>query len=231
MNQIDFLPESYRRQRSRRGRTARQAIALAVIAVVLLGTAVALKTHTANLERTAQRLEDTVDTERGSLGVLAMLERERESVQKQVELQRELMPAVSYSRVIAALTRSLPPEVAVRELVLRTVAPPPQQIETDAERETRLAQSARVKANGEKQVAQPHLIGIEFRGVCPSDLAVATLIAELDGDPMFSRVTMRTSRAIERGGIRMREFSLTATVDLDRHFEWIESPMEVADAR
>ena len=230
MNQIDFLPESYLRAQRRRGRWFRQVLAVLGVAALLAGTAVLMRSHSANLEHTAQRLEDTVETERGSLGMLAMLQRERDQLERQVQLQRELTPEVSYGQVLAALTGALPPGVAVRELTLRSVYPAPEPIETDAEREARLAQSARTRGGQATAAIEPHLIGIEFRGVSPTDLAVATLIATLDEDPLFSRVTMRSSRGVERESLRMREFSLTATVDLDRHFEWHPAGQELADA-
>ncbi len=231
MNQIDFLPESYRRTNQRRGRRVRQIMLVVIVVLVLIGTTVAMKTHTANLTRTAERLDDTVQTEQGSLGVLAMLKRERDELQKHIELQRDLLPAVSYSQVIAAISHALPEEIAIRDLVLRTVQPKPEPIETDAMREARLAQSARVKTSGQKPPVEPHLIGIELEGVSPSDLAVATLISTLDQDPLFSRVTMRSSRSVERHHLRMREFTLTATVDLDRRFEWTQTVAEVNLAR
>ena len=230
MNQIDFLPESFRRRQRRRGRLIRQIVAVFAVAAVLAGTAVLMRGHSRGLQATAQRLEDTVDTERGSLGMLAMLQRERDQLEKQVELQRELTPEVSYSQVLAALTRSLPPGVAIRELTLRTVYPKPEPIETDAEREARLAKSNRQRTQKIPATVEPYLIGIEFRGVSPTDMAVATLIATLDDDPLFSRVTMRSSRGVERQNLRLREFTLTATVDLDRHFEWTPPIQELADA-
>ena len=71
MTQIDFLPDSYRRAQKRRGRVARTVLLTAIAAGVLVVATVGLKAHRVSLERTAARIEDTVKTEKGSLGVLA----------------------------------------------------------------------------------------------------------------------------------------------------------------
>ena len=135
MTQIDFLPDSYRRAQKRRGRVARTVLLTAIAAGVLVVATVGLKAHRVSLERTAARIEDTVKTEKGSLGVLAGLQSEQEQLLKRLELREQLLPPVSYAQIISAISQTIPDEVAVTEMVMKSVHPKPEPIETDAERE------------------------------------------------------------------------------------------------
>lgn len=226
MNHIDFLPESYRQLQKRRVRLARQIVLLGIVGGSFAIAGVALKTHSIGQLRTAERLEDTVNTEQGALGVLAMLKREREELVRQVQLKRELMPAVSYTQVIASIIERQPADVTVDELMLRSVLPAPQPIETPAQL---AARQKREKASSSKSTP-PHLIGVEIKAIAADDLSIARFVSSLDEHPLFSQVTMRTSRPTLREQVEAREFSLTAVVDLNRRFQWTPSATEVADA-
>lgn len=227
MNEINFLPESYLQAQKRRGRLLRQVALVASVAGCLIVATVGLKANSASQRNHAERLEETVRAEQGALTVFSGLEDEHASLTKRVELQRRLEPPVTYHQIVTELSQALPAEVAVTEVVMRSVRPAPEPIETDAQRE------ARLKREEDREKAakiEPHLVGIEIQGLASDDLAVATLVSTLDGHPLFSRVTMRSSRAVSRNGLQAREFSLTTTVDLDRKFRWIEADQEVAHA-
>ena len=190
-----------------------------------------LKAHRVSLERTAARIEDTVKTEKGSLGVLAGLQSEQEQLLKRLELREQLLPPVSYAQIISAISQTIPGEVAVTEMVMKSVHPKPEPIETDAEREARLAGQTRKDKKTPEKTYEPHLVGIEMQGIAPDDLTVASLVQQLDRHPLFSRVTMRASRSVNTSqGLQAREFSLTATVDMDRKFIWSLEAEEVAHA-
>ena len=226
MNHVDFLPESYRQLQRRRVRLARQIVLVAIVGGSFAIASIALKTHSIGQLRTAERLEDTVNTEQGALGVLAMLKREREELVRQVQLKRELMPVVSYTQVLASIIERQPADVTIDELMLRSVLPAPQPIETPAQRAAR--QKREEKSN--EAAVPPHLIGVEIKGLAADDLSIARFVSSLDGHPLFSQVTMRTSRPTQRDQVEAREFSLTSVVDLNRRFQWTPAATEVADA-
>ena len=218
MNQVDFLPESYRRTQQRRGRQLRHIMLVLAVASGLVFAAAATKSQTRKAKLNAERLEGTVESEQVTLGALADLEREHKGLMNRSRLRRELEPTVMYSQVIASITEVLPAEVALSELTMQTVKPAPEPKETDAQREARQRRSAKNK--DKKPIYEPHLIGVEITGLASDDLAVAHLVSSLDAHPLFSRVTMRSSRTIQTQGVHAREFSLTATVDLDRELKW-----------
>lgn len=218
--QIDFLPESYHRARQCRNRLIRQVVLIGCIAGCLFAATVGMKAHSRSQSRTAERLEDTVRSERAALGVIAELNHERKQLLKSFDLKRELEPPVTYTQVLASLGHVLPEGVAITELSMVSIRPKP-------EPAVDVKSSGRKQKNKDKEVAQePNLIEIQLHGLSPDDLTVAMLVSALDEHPMFSRVTMRSSQGVNTQGLMAREFSLTATVDLDREFRWVSNIAE-----
>ena len=228
MNQINFLPESYRRAQKRRGRLLRQIALVSSVAGCLVIATIGLKANSIGQSRAADRLEQTLEAEQGALGVISDIEQRHASLLKRAELKRTLIPPVSYHQALGALSQNMPEQIAVTELIMTSVRPKPEPIETDAEREARLKRNATPK--DQPAPYEPHLIGIELEALAPDDLAVASFVAQLDESPLFSRVTMRSSRAVVTDGLQARRFSLTATIDLDREFRWSDANPEVAHA-
>ncbi|MEM1381888.1 MAG: PilN domain-containing protein, partial [Pseudomonadota bacterium] len=206
-------------------RLTRQITLVGVIAGCLVMAAVGMKAHSVNQSRTADRLEATVSSERTALGVITGLDHERKGLLETFDLKRELDPPLTYHQVVAALGHALPEGIAVTELSMMSVRPKPEPVAVEES-------SGRTrKKKSEENVYEPHLIGIELQGLAPDDLAVALLVSTLDEHPMFERVTLRSSEGVNTRGLIAREFSLTATIDLDREFRWISDvPEEVARA-
>lgn len=220
MTQVDFLPESYHRARQRRGRLTRQIALVGVIAGCLVAATVGMKAHGVSQARTAERLEATVASERTAIGVITGLDHERKALLKTFDLKRELEPPVTYSQVLASLGHVLPEGIAVTELSMMSVRPKPEPLAD------KNPAGRKKTASDQDGVREPHLIGIELQGLAPDDLSVALLVSALDEHPMFGRVTMRSSEGLNTQGLMAREFSLTATVDLDREFRWTSDVTE-----
>lgn len=226
MNQINFLPESYYRAQKRRGRLLRQCAVVGAIAGCVVLATIAIKANSISQARTADRLEQTVEAEQGAISIISDIEKQHASLLKRAQLKRVLIPPVSYHETINALGQALPAEIAITDLVIQTVTPKPEPIETDAQREARLKREA--DPRNQAKPDEPHLIEIELSGLAPDDLAVANFVAALDADALFSRVTMHSSQAAVSEGLQVRRFSLTATVDLGREFQWTDAQPEVA---
>lgn len=220
--QVDFLPESYRKARQRRGRLVRQIALVGSIAGCLALATLTMKAHSHSQRATAERLEDTVKSEQTALGVVSGLNQERRQLLDNFDLKKELAPPIIYSQVIAEIGHALPEGVAMMELAMRSVRPKPEALVEKNE--------GRKESDANKpKPYEPNLIGIELRGLAPDDLTVATLVSTLDENAMFSRVTMRSSEAVTTQGLHARQFNLTAIVDLDRDIRWADdAPTEVA---
>ena len=218
MNTVDFLPPSYVRRQRRKVRTCRQVALVAVVATLLGFWAVALEANQHGQRRLAEQLESAVAAEADRRTVLTRLESTHDSLLRQMAVNRELSQPVSYTQVLATLGSLLPGEVTVTDLRLESVRPAP----------------AKPAAKGDPApvkvlVKQDDFIRVELEALAPDDLSVATFVSELDASPLFSGVKMRSSRSIETRGVFAREFRLTAVVDLDRDFKWLDRE-EVARA-
>lgn len=228
MNQINFLPDSYRHAQKRRLRTLQQAVLVALTAASCVAGAIGLKARSHAMSRNADNMEQTVRAEREALGAISEIEKQHASLMKRAKLQKTLMPPVSYHRVIAALSGTLSPDIAIKELVMTSVRPKPEPAKTPAQRKANHKHKTESEPSTAKK--QPHVIGVELQGLAPDDLAVAGLVAALDGHALFSRVTMRSSQTVTVRGLRARAFNVTATIDLDREFDWVSPSPEVARA-
>ncbi len=218
MNHVDFLPPSYRRRQRRIARTYRQ-VALVAVAATLLGFwAVALEANHYGQRKLAEQLESSVQAKADRLTVLARMDRTYAALTRQSEVYRELSQPVSYTQVLGVLATLLPDEVAVTDLLLESVRPTP-----------RKASDKPDKKAAKTKVKQDDFIRVELEALAPDDLSVATFVSELDANPLFSGVKMRSSRSVETRGVYARQFRLTALVDLDRDFEWTDR-QEVARA-
>ncbi|MEO1237305.1 MAG: PilN domain-containing protein [Planctomycetota bacterium] len=222
---VDFLPESYRRARRARVRVLREiALVAGVIGVLLLATA-AIKGQRHSQKLTAQRLEATLAAEQTTLGLMDELARERASLRERIKLRRELSPPVSYTQILAALGEATPEGVAVTQLSMRSVRPEPEPMG-----EAKANKRRSNPALNEPAPVEPDYVTVELDALAPGDMAVAQMVSGLDAHPLFSRVAMRSSRAVDVGGLGARSFSLTAEVDLDREFRWSADQGEVAHA-
>ncbi|MEM6459757.1 MAG: PilN domain-containing protein [Planctomycetota bacterium] len=221
------MPKSYRQARSRRGRLMRRVALVAAVAGCVGAATVGMKAHSRSLRLTAERLEDTVRTERTTMGVITGLDKRRSELLAQFDLERELVPALTYTQVLASLAGTLPEGVAVSELAMRSVRPKPEP-RVEPERPNRRATAAKTD---DEPVYEPDVIGVEVVGLAPDDLSVAAWVAALDAHPFFSKVSLRSTRQVQTRGLIARRFALTAVVDLDRDFRWNDAAAErVADA-
>ncbi|MBL0921507.1 MAG: PilN domain-containing protein [Phycisphaerales bacterium] len=58
-------------------------------------------------------------------------------------------------------------------------------------------------------------LNVEFAGVAPTDLEIATLVAGMESSELFSRVTIEHARAQTLGDREGRVFGVTAEIDLN----------------
>jgi Tfp pilus assembly protein PilN len=222
VNQIDFLPPSYRADQARRRRLVGE-VALVIVCVAAM---VAWYFHSSRqigeLADYAQKLQAESLAVRKQAGELTRLQGEQTTLSRQARLQRELSQPLGLSRVIAVFTKAMPPSVAITNMVVagRKPVPAPPEAKSAAKD---------VKPRKASPLAD-EVIRIEVTGVSPSDMEVADLVRTLGESSLFTNVKMRSSRAAEVRGRSAREFRVEMEVPLDREFR-IGKPPEVARAR
>lgn len=222
MNDINFLPKSYIRKRKRQRRLFRQS-GLIVVALVCLGFwFVGLKAESYRLANLAKQTEAAVASASSNLVQIKDYQKQKAALKAEHEINRQLAQPVSYSQILQVLGALMPDEVALTRLMLNSQRPEPAKAK---EAEHKKSRNARQRA---KSADEPDFIEVEIDGLAPDDISVASLISELDAHPLFSSVKIRSSRSVETRGVVARQFYLSATVDLDRNFEWTPASQEVA---
>jgi Tfp pilus assembly protein PilN len=212
MNSVNFLPQTYVRQRARRGRRYRQAMLIALAVLCLLGWWAGQRSQTQSLRRHAVSLEAQAYTTEAQVAELQRLRQEQRSLIRQVDLQRELAQPVNHTQVLATLGAVLPQSVTLVDMKMRTRRPDP--APRAAPDESRRSTTPR----NTPAAPQPDRIEIEMTGVAPDDRTVASVIGLLDAHPLFRAVMLRSSRAATVGGVDARQFRLTMVVDLARQY-------------
>ncbi len=214
MKEVNFLPPSYRRQRAKR-RSARRLMVVGLVALagVLVWTGIELRQN-AVLRRAAEALELQVHSVRDQLNEVVSLRREREVLRHQVRVQQELALPLHPTELLGILAERLPETVGTLRLRYQTVRPKPQTIE-EAQREERERGERNPKP---ARAAGEWRIELELVAFAPDDLVVTNVVEALSRDPLFSRVSMRYSRAAEVQGVMGREFQIELETDLNRRF-------------
>ncbi|MCC6682730.1 MAG: hypothetical protein IT445_17655 [Phycisphaeraceae bacterium] len=220
MNQINFLPETFRLQAEIRRRKYRHMLLLVIFAVSLVGWAVVERGRNLGPRDYAAALEAEVKIAREQMSEMVRLRSEQQSLLRQVELQRELSQPIGHTQVIAVLSQILPPSVALTDLEVDTHRPPPQPLEEPGKKK----RSSSSKTTTADTPVEDYL-QIDLQAVAPDDLTVANVIGDLADHSLFEQVTMKYSRPTQRQGIDARQFRLSMRVRLDRKFE-----LEVAHA-
>lgn len=222
MNDVNFLPQSFRERRKKSRRTLRQGGLIAVVAGVLCAWGVMLHTDGKRQDRLAEELETAMLNERAKIEAMVAMDAEYATLSRQAELNRALDQPVTYTRVLESLGELMPTEVSLVELTLVSVRPEPEPAQS--------AGKSKPARTAKSEDRPSDLIEVELEALAPSDLSVARLVSSLDDHALFSKVKMRSSRSVEQDNLILRRFRLTAVVDLDREFDWKPTRQEVADA-
>lgn len=223
MNEINFLPESFFRQRARRRRIAIESVVV-LAAVGVMG----LWFHHARVEidarqRHAAELETRGTQARRQVEQVGRLHADYIALARQLRVKREVALPVGHTQVLATIARLAPPTIAVTELTVQGQRPTPA-AKAGAEPK---APRAQVKNAAPK----PPQLTIDIAGLSPDDATIADLVGRLSEHALFEDVTMDYSRSTIVDGLIARRFRVTMKVPLDRDYRVVAAPTQgVADA-
>lgn len=224
MIDIDFLPKAYHEERARRARMYRRWVMILLVAVTLLGWGVSRQRQSAELAWRADALETQVRSTRQKHSELDKLRKEHKSLMYQVKTQRQLDQPVAVTQMVAVLGQLLPDSTGLTRIQVRTHRPPPIPL-TDPDQKKAKRKPKR-KTDPDPHLARDYL-QIDIYGIAPDDVAVARLVNDMSGHPLFEKVTMHFSRTDERGEMIFRRFHVGAEVPLDRRYLPLRQTAEV----
>jgi len=227
MNEVNFLPQSYIRKQAKKRRVYRQMILVAVFMVALIGWWVTLQAQTYQLNNQIKLLQGNLDLVKMDPVEKQQLRRQYEELSHQVKVQRELVQSVSFSQIIAVMSRVLPEHVSLRELRIEARRPKPLTLKE--------WEDQKKKTSSSDPNAKPpdNLIIVELEAIAPDDLIMSRVVKTISEHPLFDEgtVKLRYSRDTEINNIRASIFQVVMEVNLDIDYKPMESREEMVNVR
>ncbi|MFK7790814.1 MAG: PilN domain-containing protein [Phycisphaeraceae bacterium] len=212
MSQINFLPESFKRSHRRQQRRPLEFM-------IIAGTLVALAGLWLSTSGPDSALADKAESLDQSLEEIAQLRTEQDRLfQERTGLKRKLMTAretyqpINVTQVISRLSALSPEPIRLLNIEIAAQRPEPQAVPVATEKKKVVGKA---KAN---EPIDPNLMKITITGHAPSDDQLVTLIRNLDADPVFTSVALRSSKQDQTKSHFVRTFHLDVQIDLDRRF-------------
>jgi Tfp pilus assembly protein PilN len=210
MATINFVPDDYIEQRQ----SSRANLLYLMLLTAMLGAIgvtfgfIKMRQRTVQSELAALEVRMTKANEQ--IAQLEELKTKSKTMMKTMVMTAELLEPVPRSIVLASLTNDLPSGVSLVELNLNT-------------KETKTAAPAKTKAAVGNQynkgaAAAPEAAAtsatvetsLNLKGMAPSDIQVASYIANLSRSLLLDNVELVESKELEVEGVKFREFRLKA---------------------
>jgi len=217
MNQINFLPESFRRDYERQKRRP-----IEVLAITLTATALVMLWLFAS-KPDPSLAQDSADLDRGILEIEQVrdaydkLDTERASLQRRLMIARETYQPITVTQILARLSELTPEPVRLVHLEMAAERPTPEPAPQPEKPGANKRPIGHAPKHKEKAV-EYNRMRLSLVGLAPSDDEVVTLIRRIDEDPVFTSVALRNSRLIRTPTHYAREFQLDITIELGRRF-------------
>lgn len=228
MNEINFLPQSYRARLHARIRHVRQVGLVVVVTLAMAAYWAYGLTGGMMLRRAAEGAEDQLANALSRESQVLVLREQKKTLAEARGIQRELRVPIRYFEVLNVLGTLVPEPVALRELVFDNKRPAPKPFVAASDPTKNRPQPAFTVAKTEKK-AEPDVMNITIEGLAPDDLSVAELIAGMSSTALFSDVKLRSSRFTETQGVAARQFRISAQIDLGRDYVFTPAAPAAAD--
>lgn len=213
MSQINFLPETFRRERRRQ---QRRPVEFAVIVGTLVALA-GLWVTTSGPDHVLAMESDLLDKSLEQIAQLQAeedrLDRERSGLQRRLMTARETYQPISATQVLSRLSGLTPEPVRLINVEMSALRPAPEAKPDPAQSNKRV-----VGNTAEDKPREPNLMKLTLTGHAPSDGELVQLIRRLTADPVFTSVALRSSKQDKTRTHYVRAFHLDVVIDLDRRF-------------
>lgn len=220
MSQINFLPESYLREKRRQNRVMRESMLIAVVALLIIVWYAGTQTRVVSLENLVQAKQQEVQSIASQQTEMAKLDQERSVLMQQLQLERELSQPINHTAVVATLAHIMPRSMALTDMSIQMPAPVPS---------PRIKVSDKSKTSGRndnRSVAKapagpPPVMRVSVVGLASRDMEIADFVGRLTDHALFGNVKMVFSRSVELKDkmVMAREFRVEMDIRLDRIYE------------
>jgi hypothetical protein len=206
MNHVNFLPESFIRQRAIRQRKTRHMLIVAGTVLCMAAWYIGARAQIMALRSESNQLKADIVSAMTQKSEMVKLQIEQKQLVHKVKVQSELAQSLKHSQILALLADMMPASMAMNELTMLNQRPP---LRTNTEK---------VSKDGKPipHPTEPNLVSIQLDGLAPDDLLIANLVGDLTEHPAFENVKMLHSKAVTVEKVQARSFRLEMVVPLAR---------------
>lgn len=201
MENIDFLPDRIRQQRSRRRRIIRQAFLAVVCALGLALLGYARQNAVRNAQAELATVNDRGQELQQRVVMRDALEKQQAQMQIAQKVDEQLGSRINALDVLAEVSRLVPPNMILTSLNYETID---QKMTIDMTAGGK--SSPRAKTGGPAKERTVKRLRLTLTGIAMGDVDVANFIAQMSANPLFEDVNMGYARTIEFRGRSAREF-------------------------
>lgn len=212
MSQINFLPESFQRAHRRQQRRPTEFIVIGGTLIALAGLWISTNGPDHALANQAEQIEQSLEEIAQLRSEQDRLYQERSGLQRKLITARETYQPISATQVISRLSALSPEPIRLLHIEVSTQRPDPQAVPAVTDK-TKVIGNAKPA-----EPTEPNLMKIMITGHAPSDDQLVKLIRNLDADPVFTAVALRSSKQDQSKSHFVRMFHLDIQIDLDRRF-------------
>jgi Tfp pilus assembly protein PilN len=203
MATINFVPDDYIEQRQ----SSRANLLYLMLLTAMLGaigvTFGFIKMRQRDVHAELAALESRMVKANEQIAQLEELKVKSKTMMKTMVVTAELLESIPRSIVLASITNDLPSGVSLAELDLST-------------KETKIVKpTAKTAAAAAAQAEETQVIvntTLNLKGIAPSDIQVASYIANLSRSILLDNVELVESKELEVEGVVFREFKLKAAL-------------------
>lgn len=219
MSQINFLPESYLRERRRQHRVMRESMLIATVALLIIVWYVGTQARLVSVENLVEARQQEVESIASQQTEMAKLDLERGVLVHQLQLECELSQPINHTAVVASLAHIMPRSMALTDMSMQMPAPVPAP-KIKVSDKPKDSNRANVRANPLPSQPTP-MMRVSVVGLAANDMDIADFIGKLTDHALFSNVKMVFSRSIELKDkmVMAREFRVEMEIRLDRLYQ------------
>lgn len=219
MATINFVPNDYIQQRQS-NRT--NSLYLVLLVAVLSGIGVTfsvLKMRQRSVQAELTALNGQLNQAKEQIAMLEELKNKNNTRMKVMMMTATLIEPVPRSILLACLTNNLPGGVSLTALDMKEKEKP--RVAASSPAQAKAAAGAK-KTGYQKPADKPTVevpagpqepdVNLEIRGLAPSDIEVASYIANLSGSILLDQVQLVQSEECDIDGVKFREFRLAARI-------------------
>ena len=218
MATINFVPNDYVQQRqSSRANSLYLILLIAVLAGIAVTFSV-LKMRQRSVQAELTSLNSRLNQAKEQIAKLEELKSKSNTRMKVMMMTATLIEPVPRSILLACLTNNLPVGVSLTALTMEEENKPKSArtspVKSRAADKKRAGYKKQAKESVADEVIQPEEadVKLEIQGLAPSDIEVASYIANLSGSVLLDQVQLVQSEECDVDGIKFREFRLTAHI-------------------